>query len=240
MTTSKEHAADAAAAESGMPAAPAVDVWRVAIPGLSQPATATLSPDEVRRLRRRLDETDRRRALVAWTSQREILSRYLACAPRDVPLERDRNGRPFVRTGGSVLEHSMAHSGAWMMLAVSRSGPVGLDLEQVDRAIDVGRLAARFFAREDAAAIVELPPAEQAEAFLRAWTEKEAYLKGIGGGVPSRLRSVRVGFDSQSGNRAVGDWNLHAIEAPAGYVACLAVRAADVRICTMDFRPDAR
>lgn len=121
------------------------------------------------------------------------------------------------------------------MLAVSHSGPVGLDLEQVDRSIDAERLAARFFAREDAAAIVGLPRAEQAEAFFRAWTEKEAYLKGVGGGVPSRLRSVRAGFNSESGNRAVGEWNLHPIEAPARYVACLAVQAAEVQIRTIDF-----
>ena len=224
MTTPKELAAGAV-----------VDVWRVAIPGLSPPSTATLSPDEVRRLQRRLGETDRRRALAAWTSRREILSRYLGCAPRDVPLARDRNGRPFVQTGGSVLEHSMSHSGDWMMLAVSRSGPVGLDLEQVERSIDVGRLAARFFAREDVAAITALPRAERAEAFFRAWTEKEAYLKGSCGGVPSRLRSVRVRFDSRSGNRAVGNWSLHPIEAPAGYAACVAVQAGDVRIRTIDF-----
>ncbi|MEN6369880.1 MAG: 4'-phosphopantetheinyl transferase superfamily protein [Thermotogota bacterium] len=221
---------------SGMPAASAVDVWRVAIPGPSEPSTAALSSEEVQRLRRRLGETDRRCALVAWTSQREILSRYLACAPRDVPLERDGNGRPFLRPSGSV-EHSMAHSGDWMMLAVSCIGPVGLDLERVDRSLDVGRLAARFFAREDAAALAVLPSAEQAEAFFRAWTEKEAYLKGVGGGVPSRLRSVQVEFDFQTGSRAVGEWSLHPVEAPAGYVACLAVQAVNVRIRTIDF-PD--
>lgn len=214
---------------------PTVDVWRVSILDSSTPSTAVLSADEVRRLGRRLGEMDRRRALTAWTSRREILARYLGCAPRDVPLERAEDGRPFLRASGFALEHSMTHSGDWMMLAVSRLGPVGLDLEQVDRSIDVGRLAARFFAREDAVAIAALPREEQAEAFFRAWTEKEAYLKGIGGGVPSRLRSVRARLDAQAGKRAVGDWILHSVEAPTGYVACLAARVAGVRIRTIDF-----
>jgi 4'-phosphopantetheinyl transferase len=223
------------------PETPVVDIWRVPIPGPLELSPDALSADEVGRLERRLGAMDRRRALAAWTSRREILARYLGCAPRDVPLERAEDGRPVLRTGGTTLEHSMAHSGDWMMLAVSRLCPVGLDLEQVDRSVDVGRLAARFFAREEAAVMAELPRAERAEAFFRAWTEKEAYLKGIGGGVPSRLRSVRVCLDSRAGNRAVGDWVLHRVSAPAGYVACLAVRAADVRIRTIDvLGPDAR
>lgn len=223
------------------PAVPVVDVWRVPVPGPSEPSTDALSADEVVRLERRLGSMDRRRALAAWTSRREILARYLGCSARDVPLERAEDGRPVLRTNGLTLEHSMAHSGDWMMLAVSRLGSVGLDLEQVDRSVDGVRLAARFFAREDAVAIAGLPSAERAEAFFRAWTEKEAYLKGIGGGVPSRLRSVCVRLDARAGNRAVGDWTLHSVPAPTGYVACLAVQAADVRIRTIDFLgPDAR
>ncbi|MDD5265311.1 MAG: 4'-phosphopantetheinyl transferase superfamily protein [Candidatus Bipolaricaulis sp.] len=220
---------------TAQPAVGVVDVWRVPIPGPSEPSTNMLSADEVGRLERRLSQTDRRRALAAWTARREILARYLGCAPRDVPLQRAEDGRPFLQTSGSTLDHSMAHSGDWMMLAVSRLGPVGLDLEQVDASLDVGRVAARFFAPEDAAAMAGLPRSEQAAAFFRAWTEKEAYLKGIGGGVPSRLRSVRVSLDSRAGSRAVGDWVLHSVEAPTGYVACLAVQAAGVRVRTIDF-----
>jgi 4'-phosphopantetheinyl transferase len=212
-----------------------VDVWHVATSARTGVSADTLSSDELCRLDRRIGDLDRQRALAAWTAQREILATYLECAPHDVPLERDASGRPHLRPGSLALHHSMAHSGDWAMLAVSRSTLVGLDLERVDPAVDVERLALRFFARDEAEAIASLPCDERAAAFFRAWTEKEAYLKGVGGGVPSRLRSVRAVFDPRIGPRAVADWRLYGLDAPPGYAACLAVQAPDVRICAIDF-----
>lgn len=210
-----------------------VDVWRAAIPGSCGPSNDELSSEELRRLGRRLGEPDRRRVLAAWTAQRHILARYLGCAPRDVPLERDPRGRPFLRTDAPVPHHSMAHSGDWMMLAVSRSAPVGLDLERIDPSIDADRLAARFFGPDEATALSSLPHSQRAVAFFRAWTEKEAYLKGTGGGVPSRLRSVHI--HPRDGGRVIGEWSLHPVDAPPGYAASLAVQAPSVRIRTVEF-----
>jgi 4'-phosphopantetheinyl transferase len=212
-----------------------VDVWRIATSTRTRVSADALSSDESLRLERRIGSLDRLRALAAWTAQREILATYLECAPRDVPLERDASGRPYLRTGRSPLYHSVAHSGDWAMLAVSRSARVGIDLERVDPTADVERLALRFFACDEAEAIALLPHDERAAAFFHAWTEKEAYLKGIGGGVPPRLRSVRAAFNPRIGVRAVADWRLYDLDAPPGYAACLAVRAPDVRICAMDF-----
>ena len=212
-----------------------VDVWRVATSPRTGLSADALSSDELRRLDRRIGSPDQQRALAAWTAQREILATYLECSPRDVPLDRDASGCPHLRAGSPALHHSMAHSGDWAMLAVSRSAPVGIDLERVDPAVYVERLALRFFARDEAEAIASLACDERAAAFFRAWTEKEAYLKGVGGGVPSRLRAVRAAFDPQTGARAVADWRLYDLDAPPGYAACLAVQAPDVRICTIDF-----
>jgi 4'-phosphopantetheinyl transferase len=212
-----------------------VDVWRVTTSGRTRVSADALSSEELSRLDRRIGDADRQRALVAWTAQREILATYLKCSPRDVPLKRGASGCPHLRAGETTIYHSMAHSGDWAMLAVSLSARVGLDLERVDPTADIERLALRFFACAEAEAIASLPHDERPAAFFRAWTEKEAYLKGIGGGVPSRLRSVRVGFDPRIGARAVADWRLYGLDAPPGYAACLAVQAPDARICAIDF-----
>ncbi len=211
-----------------------VDVWYAAIPGVLSPSSHELPPEELHRLDRRLRESDRQRVRAAWTTQRRILAQYLKCAPRDVPLERDPSGRPFLRMGAPILRHSMAHSEDWMMLAVSRSVPVGVDLERIDPSIDADRIAARFFPVDEAAELSSLPKSQRAAAFFRAWTEKEAYLKGTGGGVPSRLRSVHI--RAQEGGRAIGDWSLHPVDAPPGHTASLAVRAPSARIRVVEFR----
>ena len=212
-----------------------VDVWRVATSAQTGVSADALSSDELRRLDRRIGDVDRQRALAAWTAQREILAKYLECSPRDVPLDRDASGRPHLRAGSLALHHSMAHSGDWAMLAVSRSARVGIDLERVNPAVNVEQLALRFFARDEAEAIASLPHDKRVAAFFRAWTEKEAYLKGVGGGVPSRLRAVRAAFDPLTGARSVAGWRLYDLDAPPGYAACLAVQAPDVLIRAIDF-----
>ena len=212
-----------------------VDVWRIATSTQTGVSADALSSDELRRLGRRIGDVDRQRALAAWTAQREILANYLGCSPHDVPLDRDASGRPHLRADSPALDHSMAHSGDWAMLAVSRSARVGIDLERVDPTVDVERLALRFFARDEAEMIASLPHDKRVATFFRAWTEKEAYLKGVGGGVPSRLRSVRAAFDPRIGARAVAGWRLYGLDAPPGYAACLAVQAPDVCIRAIDF-----
>ncbi len=119
-----------------------------------------------------------------------------------------------------------------MLFAASRHAVVGVDVERVDTGADVVRLARRFFSPGEALALSRLPDDERPGAFFRIWTAKEAVLKGAGGGVPSRLRSVPAAVEEdgrRAGLRFAGvDWTLHHVDAPAGYAATLAVRGDGV------------
>jgi 4'-phosphopantetheinyl transferase len=101
---------------------------------------------------------------------------------------------------------------------------VGVDIERIDPDADVVRLARRFFPTDEADELASLPSSERHEAFFRAWTRKEAILKGVGGGVPSRLRSVPSGI--ARGREAVPMagtvWSLYELAVPELYAATLA------------------
>ena len=75
------------------------------------------------------------------------------------------------------------------MMAVSRSGPVGVDVERVDRPMDYLGMSRRFFAEIETEAVRNSSEAERSELFYRIWTLKEAYVKAIGKGLAHALDS---------------------------------------------------
>ena len=206
---------------------PHVDVWCLPLVG---PASRTaeldgfLTDDEEARLDRIVSATRRERARTAWGARRVILARILGREPRDIVIVRHGRGAPTVDAPGRSLHVSLSHSEDWMLLAASRTHRVGVDIERIDRATDVVRLARRFFPTDEANELASLPVDERHEAFFRAWTRKEAILKGVGGGVPSRLRSVPSGItrEHEAMPMAGTAWSLFELAVPELYAATLA------------------
>jgi 4'-phosphopantetheinyl transferase len=184
-----------------------------------------LTDDEEARLDRMASAPRRDRARAAWGARRIILARLLERDPRDIAIVRHSRAAPPVDEPDHSLHVSLSHSGDWMLFAVSRAHRVGVDIERIDPATDVVRLARRFFPSNEADALSSLPSSERHEAFFRAWTRKEAILKGVGGGVPSRLRSVPSGITRAQDTVPMAGtvWTLCEPAVPELYAATLAV-----------------
>jgi 4'-phosphopantetheinyl transferase len=102
-----------------------------------------------------------------------------------------KHGKPFV-VGDDDLSFSVSHSGSTALLAVARNATVGVDVEAVRTRPNLEKLAARVLAPD---ALHEFSAADESArlvTFLRAWTEKEAYLKAIGLGIATDLRAVTI------------------------------------------------
>lgn len=210
---------------------PHVDVWCLPLVGPASRAAelgSFLTDDEEARLDRIVSATRRERARTAWGARRVILARILGREPRDIVIVRHGRGAPTVDASGRPLHVSLSHSENWMLLAVSRTHRVGVDIERIDPDADVVRLARRFFPANEADELASLPSSERHEAFFRAWTRKEAILKGVGGGVPSRLRSVPAGIGTRDEPVVMGGgvWTLCGLAVPEPYAATLAVDGA--------------
>ena len=95
------------------------------------------------------------------------------------------------RGAGRGVHFNISHSRDRLMIAVSRMGPVGVDIEHL-RPIDAGWLTRSWFSRGERREWLRLPPASRLEAFFHGWARKEAFLKATGFGMAMPLDSFSV------------------------------------------------
>jgi len=150
-----------------------------------QRAEAVLSPDELSRLRWFRREADRRAYLLAHWLARCVLAQAAECAPQELCFANGPHGRPCVAAPpqAASLAFNLSHSARWVGVIVSGLGPIGLDIERVDPAIDPLDMAARILTLAETDALQALSPGERSARFFRLWTLKEAYLKARGLGL---------------------------------------------------------
>src|SRR6185312_10744716 len=127
-------------------------------------------------------------------------------------------------------------------IAIARGQPVGVDLERIDRVLDAGNLARRFFSKREAAALDALPEPERATAFLRLWTCKEAVLKALGAGISFGLDRVAFDLDPDGSPAALAEaapeagdasgWQVSLLEPAEGFLGALAWHGAPRQIRT--------
>ncbi len=143
-----------------------------------------LSPVERLRAERFAFAKDRRAYIAAHGLLRCVLSEYLPVAPASWTFERVLLGKPWIASPaeGMGFRFNLSHSTGMVACAVSLAGEVGVDVEAVREGEHLP-LARRFFAPEEVSQLEPLPPAERAEAFIRFWTLKEAYIKARGLGL---------------------------------------------------------
>jgi 4'-phosphopantetheinyl transferase len=184
-------------------------------------------------------EEDRERFVVGCALAKTVLARYSGQHPADVRFDRAcaTCGRPHGKpvAAGLGLEHSVSHSGDMVAVAVARS-PVGVDVEQLDgRSRPVGggdpqAVARLVLGADEQAALAAVRPSARAQAFLVAWTRKEAVTKATGDGLRVSFSDVVVAVDG--GAPRVVSWpyprppetvSLRDLETETGYVAAIAV-----------------
>jgi 4'-phosphopantetheinyl transferase len=189
-------------------------LWRVRLDSSApEKLWSILSPDEQSRATRLRIPAKADEFVLGRASLRQILALYQNCATAELAFRYGRQGKPSLAVDGGVdLHFNLAHSGTWMLLAVTADGPVGIDLERIDTALDFVPLARRYFSAAEQEILQYAEPSRRRRTFYRLWTRKEAYLKGRGGGFAGA-----AGEDAaQSG------WSLRHIFVGRGYVATLA------------------
>ena len=221
------------------------DVWWARGQDASGRHADLLDQTERRRwLAYRRDE-DRTRFLAGCALAKTVLARYTGLQPADVRFDRtcgqcgEPHGKPVIEDGaieGGAVEHSVAHSGDLVAVAVART-PVGVDVEQLDgRRYPLGgdgdpeSLARLVLSPAERAVLAAVPPTGRARAFLVAWTRKEAVTKATGDGLRAAFSDVVVAADAGAPRlvswpyeRSVHSVSLLDLDAGPGYVAALAV-----------------
>jgi 4'-phosphopantetheinyl transferase len=125
------------------------------------------------------------------------LSRDGDRAPDRWRFDKDAGGKPFlVDPGAFRASFSLSHAHGMAACAVTTEGDVGVDVECTDRAVNVGGIAARFFAPAEAAHLARLDGDARRGRFFDLWTLKEALVKALGTGLATSLASLVFTIDA--------------------------------------------
>lgn len=215
-----------------------VSLWTVrldASPNNFERCFAWLSADETARAERFHFPQHRRAFVLGRAALRALLGRYLDMGAMEIQFVYGPQGKPALapglQTSACPLEFNAANSGNLAAYAFTIGCPIGVDIERHRELQDFEKIADRFFSPEEAAELLELPPAEKTSAFYHCWSRKEAYIKALGGGLSIPLDSFRVTlrpsvpvrFVTLGGSEeAAHGWTLESFDPTPGYAGAIA------------------
>ncbi|MGB0561829.1 MAG: 4'-phosphopantetheinyl transferase family protein [Spirulinaceae cyanobacterium] len=190
-------------------------------PGRDLPHWPLLNAAEQQRAQRFVRDCDRCRYIWARGNLRRLLGGYLGLAPEAIEFSYGDRGKPYLAQ--HPVQFNLSHSGDGLIYAFSRDRPIGVDIEQLQRAKDWLPLARRFFCGTEASAIAAVPAAEQAIAFFKLWTRKEAYLKATGEGLQG-LAKIEIALDAtaQVVEKGWEAWQILDLNHIPGYAGAVA------------------
>lgn len=215
-----------------------VHVWAAGLdgpPALLGWLAASLSEHERERAGRQRFERDARRFSAARGWLRAVLGAELGVPPGTVRLTEDGAKPRLVDEPG--LHFNVAHADELAVIAVS-SSRVGVDVEPVEPTrLDPGLVGVACSTIE-AEALGRLAVEDQALAFLRLWTAKEAYLKATGEGLSVPPSSVEVAWSRPeeaapvrlAGDPSPGHWWVRELHPSAGFIGAVAGEGPDWEI----------
>lgn len=206
---------------------------------------ALLSDEECARERRFRFEEDRRSYLLAHALTRHVLGGLCGAAPSTLGFESGLHGRPELcfPEVRPRLRFNLSHTRGLVACAVALERDVGVDVEHVDRRVDIDQLAASVFSPAERAALARLEGDSKRVRFFELWTLKEAYIKAVGKGLSLRLSAITLELDAAPTPRIEfappveddsADWSLHVASPGPGYMLALAFRAAQPSRLTVE------
>lgn len=212
-----------------------VHVWSVPLAaGAAELAglLAGLADDEQERAASYRHVPSRERYVQARATLRALLGRYLDAPPRELRFAHAAQGKPALP--GSGLHFNVSHTDGLALIAVTRAGEVGVDVERLRPQPTHLDLAARYFTPAEATALRRLSASASEEAFFHVWTRKEAFLKAVGLGLAHGLERFEVSVPPDDPARVLhvegdaaagGRWHMQALAPAAGYVGTVAIEA---------------
>jgi 4'-phosphopantetheinyl transferase len=158
-----------------------------------------LSEDERTRHLRFYFEHDRQTYLAAHALTRTVLGKLVDAPPASLRFELGEHGRPELSFPAQrpALRFNLSHTRGLVACAVAIEADVGVDVEQVERRLDIEQLARSVFSESERNAMAALPVEAQRTRFFELWTLKESYIKAVGKGLALPLRAITLQLDAQ-------------------------------------------
>jgi 4'-phosphopantetheinyl transferase len=172
--------------------------------GLEQPerlarGLAVLSDDERARATRFHFERDRNSYVLAHALARTLLGRLTGVEPRALRFALGPHGRPELEWPASSprLRFNISHTHGLVACALALEHDIGVDVEHVERRLEIGRVAPSVFSPDERRALATLEGEALRTRFFQLWTLKEAYIKARGMGLALPLREITFQLDGR-------------------------------------------
>jgi 4'-phosphopantetheinyl transferase len=220
-----------------------VQVWCVRLTAernLVARAYSLLSTQERARADRLRFQDSRDEFIMCRASLRVLLARVRRAAPTELEFVYGRHGKPALASqGGAHLDFNVSHSRGVLACAFVRDCPIGIDVEYQGRIADCEAIARRFFSASELADLLSVPVSKRPVAFYDCWVRKEAFVKGLGGGLAIPLDAFSITLtpgclsasvhvrDSPEEERA---WSVYPFVPAARFSGAVAVRHPERRL----------
>lgn len=178
-----------------------VDVWHCCPDSLTRGQISsylsTLSRDELARYRRMRSAERRRHFVVGRAIIRDALSRYVKVDARSLRLVNNEHGRPAVAWPPAArnINFSLSHTSGLIAMAVSPVSEIGIDVENVDRPVEIPEVSDLVFTSSEQT-LISGSALGARKIFFELWTLKEAYLKARGKGFSLSPRTFQFANDN--------------------------------------------
>jgi phosphopantetheinyl transferase len=119
---------------------------------------------------------------------RLLLSRFLNAPPETIRIQETKQGKPYIEHKG--LFFNVSHCESSYLVAISKVGRIGCDMERLSGNEDIVSLADYAFSPDEKHACFDT--GDIAVNFTKIWTLKEALLKASGTGLMNNLSHLNV------------------------------------------------
>jgi len=205
---------------------------------------ALLTADEIKKADRLIVPEKREQSVVSRGTLRRLLCLYTGAHPRELAFRYGKDGRPSLADDAHGLDFNVTHSGDLLLVAVTRGGVLGVDVECLRHDVDHSGVGKRFFSHSERKRLARAP--DPHAAFFRCWTRKEALLKARGTGLTTPLHQFDVTLLAHEKPRVVATrfdppekrrWSLVHLRPLRSYVGALCIEGAPRRVRGLRYRP---
>ncbi|CAK1802847.1 4'-phosphopantetheinyl transferase [Vibrio crassostreae] len=188
---------------------PVVDLWLCSLSDLRDDIGSkshlkqTLTADEIAKVERYRVPSSQVQALYVRNYLRKVLSSYSDLMPEAWRFEYGEKGKPSLvaeqqlKTG---LNFNISHSKEHLLVAVcQREGKrvqLGVDIEHARSSTNIDSIMKHYFSDKELADLLKLSKELQRERFFDLWALKESYIKAMGRGLATSLRSFSFDFSN--------------------------------------------
>lgn len=198
-----------------------------------------LAQEEVEQFERYRVEHARRLYLAGRALTRSVLSLYHPNVdPTAWRFRFNRHGRPEIEGPADwpPLRFNISHTDGLVACLVTLEHDGGVDVEEIERRIDLAGVAAHSFSESEANEVRLRSGRQRRVRFFHYWTLKEAYIKARGMGLALPLRrftytfpepgEVAITFDPEIEDRE-HEWQIALWEASSRHYLATAIRRGD-------------